>query len=96
MNLYNVFQLKQAFIVFKGNMGEKLGCKRSHHARVARCQSKEVGNVLRAVLIAVGPMGSDPGTHGECPPPKPLGSAGISACLSQARAELSFKSCLPV
>lgn len=55
MNLCNVFQLEQAFIVFKGNAGEKLGRKRSPHACVARRLRKEAGDVRRAALAAVGP-----------------------------------------
>lgn len=77
MNLHNVFQLKQALIAFKCNMGKSWNMKGPIHACVARCLSKEIGNVLRAALVAGSAMGFDSSTCGACPPPK---SAGIRVC----------------
>lgn len=78
MNLYNVFQLKQVFIVVKCNMEEKLEHKRSIHVCVARCLS----SILRAALTVVSPLGFNSSPHGVCPPPKSVVVVGISVCFS--------------
>lgn len=72
--------------------GAKLEHKRSLPCMCDENLSKEIGDILRAALIAVSPMGLDSSTHRECPLPKYWGSMGISPCPSGTDAVPRLKS----
>lgn len=77
MNFPEVFQIKQAFSVFKCDMGGNLEPKRSHPHVCGKCPSKEVDGINGSRS-----MRFDFSTDGVCPPPKSMGFFGDLSCLS--------------
>lgn len=76
VNFHYAFQLKQAFDMFKCNMGERWNIKGPICACVARCLSNETGKILKAALIGVSHMGFDSSSRGTSPSLKPVGVCG--------------------
>lgn len=93
-DLHNVFQLKQAFIVFKCNVGKKLEHRRSHPCMCGKMSRQGDWQHFKGRVKSRRCHGVCSSARGACPPPESAGFVGISARLSWRRVALRLKSWL--